>query len=52
MNQYNKMKRYCDGNDDMPDGAFFAMAEEMHGWTVDDWVWYSEEYKKHEKVTA
>lgn len=28
--------------DDLPDGAFFALAEEQEGWNTDDWVWYSE----------
>jgi hypothetical protein len=40
--KYQAMKAYSDINDDMPDGAFFAMAEEMHGWDVEDWGWYSE----------
>ncbi|MES2409183.1 MAG: hypothetical protein V4509_02670 [Patescibacteria group bacterium] len=49
--QYVEMKEYCELNDSEPDGAFFAMAEEMHGWTVDDWAWYAEykPKKKHEK---
>lgn len=36
------MKLYSDTNDDMPDGAFFALAEESYGWDVDDWIEYSE----------
>ncbi len=36
------MRDYCDENSDMPDGAFFALAEETYGWTVDDWVWLAE----------
>lgn len=36
------MRAWSWANDDMPDGAFFALAEEMEGWDVDDWVWYSE----------
>ncbi|MES2408996.1 MAG: hypothetical protein V4509_01705 [Patescibacteria group bacterium] len=51
--QYAEMKAYSESNDDEPDGAFFAMAEEMHGWTVDDWAWYAEykPNKKHENKT-
>lgn len=36
------MKSYSEMHDDMPDGAFFALAEELYGWTVDDWAWYAE----------
>jgi hypothetical protein len=36
------MAEYCWANDDMPDGAFFATAEETYGWETEDWVWYSE----------
>jgi hypothetical protein len=32
--QYLAMKSYNEIFDDMPDGAFFAMAEEMHGWDL------------------
>jgi len=40
--QYIAMKEFCVENDDMPDGAFFALAEDMHDWTIDDWIWFSE----------
>jgi hypothetical protein len=43
--QYLLMKSYSEVHDDMPDGAFFALAEEMHGWDIDDWVWFSEVQK-------
>jgi hypothetical protein len=43
IEQYQAMKDYSDLNSDMPDGAFFAMAEENDNWTTDDWVWYAEE---------
>lgn len=40
--QLEEMKTYSEVNFDMPDGAFFALAEQMNGWTVEDWVWYEE----------
>ncbi len=40
--KYLEMRQWSLNNDDTPDGAFFAMAEEMMGWDVDDWVWYAE----------
>lgn len=36
------MDQFLEENDDMPDGAFFALAEQMYGWTYDDWIWKSE----------
>lgn len=33
-----EMRAWADANDDMPDGAFFALAEELHGWDVEDWA--------------
>jgi len=42
------MKVFNDTNEDMPDGAFLGIAEEMHGWDSADWGWFSEvqEYDK------
>lgn len=39
---YLDMRSWSHSHDDLPDGAFFALAEEMEGWTVDDWISYSE----------
>lgn len=39
---YLEMKMFSEMYEDMPDGAFFALAEDMHGWDVADWAWYSE----------
>ena len=33
-----EMRAWADSMDDMPDGAFFALAEEVNGWDVEDWV--------------
>ncbi len=46
MDKYREMTEWADAHDDLPDGAFFAMAEEVMGWTVDDWVWYADEQAK------
>lgn len=40
--KYAAMREYCETFDDMPDGAFFAMAEDSYGWSIDDWAWYEE----------
>jgi len=40
--QYGKMKAFNDIHEDTPDGAFFALAEEMFEWDSDDWGWFSE----------
>jgi len=32
------MRQWSNDNDNMPDGAFFALAEEIHDWGVEDWV--------------
>lgn len=47
--KYQEMKSFTEVNDDMPDGAFFAMAQEMHGWEPEDWGWYSEVYEFDDK---
>ncbi len=39
---YVKMKKFNDDNSNMPDGAFYALAEEMYNWDVSDWAWFSE----------
>lgn len=40
--KYLEMRAWSWAHDDEPDGAFFAMAEELMGWDVEDWIWYSE----------
>lgn len=44
--QFLLMKSYRDTFDDMPDGAFFAMAEEQYWWDAGDWKWFSEQLEK------
>jgi hypothetical protein len=43
--KYEAMDAYRIAQDDLPDGAFFQMAEDVHGWTVDDWMWFSQQYE-------
>jgi hypothetical protein len=33
-----EMRAWADEHDDMPDGAFFALSEEINGWTIEDWI--------------
>ena len=40
--QYAEMKVYNDAQEDLPDGAFFALAEDMYGWESEEWGWFSE----------
>ena len=40
--QYSQMKVYNDAQEDLPNGAFFALAEQMYGWDSGDWLWFSE----------
>lgn len=42
-----KLDNFCSMNFDLPDGAFFAKAEE-EGIALEDWEWYSEQQKKGE----
>ena len=42
---FNTIKDFNDTFVDMPDGAFFALAEER-GIEVDDWAWFSEECER------
>lgn len=49
MNKLESMNTYRLEQDDLPDGAFFQLAEDMHGWTCDDWLWFSEEFEKRER---
>lgn len=39
---FNKIQTFCEIYDDLPDGAFFALAEEQ-GITIDDWSAYADE---------
>jgi hypothetical protein len=34
-----EMNLFYEMFDHLEDGAFFCLAEDMHGWTQDDWVW-------------
>lgn len=43
--KYKFIKQWNNSHDDMPDGAFFALAEE-EGIGQDDWVEFSKEQKK------
>lgn len=42
---FYEIKAFNDINVDMPDGAFFALAEEQ-GIDVDDWAWFADECKR------
>jgi len=48
MDKFEDMNAYRLAKDGLPDGAFFALAEELHGWTAEDWVWFSERYYQDE----
>lgn len=48
--EFLAMKEFNEDFDDMPDGAFFAMAEEMYGWDVYDWAWFAEKSEKYNKI--
>lgn len=41
--QFQAMKQFNADFTDMPDGAFFAMAEDTHGWDAYDWAWFADE---------
>lgn len=51
--QYREMQGFSELYDDLPDRAFFALAEEIHGWTHEDWGWYSEvqEFDKSKRTS-
>lgn len=40
--RYLAMRSYRDTFDSLPDGAFFANAEQSFGFDVEDWGWFSE----------
>jgi len=42
LRQIVDMAQYSIDYSDMPDGAFFALAEEMFGWDYEVWAWYAE----------
>ena len=52
IDQYMEMKSYTIAEDDTPDGAFFAMAEEVYGWSVEDWVWFHDIGPEMEKLLS
>jgi hypothetical protein len=33
-----EMRDWMNEHDDLPDGAFFALAEDMFDWDISDWV--------------
>ena len=43
--EYQVMKLFDQTHDDLPEGAFFALAEDMHSWDSEDWGWFSEVQK-------
>ncbi len=47
--QFEEMRSFSKSFNDEPDGAFFALAQDVHGWGVDDWAWYAEQYEKRVK---
>lgn len=46
--RYLEMKSFRDRMDDMPDGAFFALAEE-NGYDSEDWGWFAEVEELNQK---
>ena len=48
--KYEAMDAYRLEQDALPDGAFFQLAEDSHGWTVDDWAWFSREYARRKEM--
>lgn len=36
------MRQFQRDHDELGDGAFFALAEDMYGWTQDTWIWFYE----------
>ena len=47
--QFWKMRWYQSEFEDMPDGAFFAMAEDTYGIDHDDWIEFYDLEKAEEK---
>jgi hypothetical protein len=41
MSKLEDMRKFRDELDDEPDGAFFQLALDMHGWDADDWAWFA-----------
>lgn len=48
---FDKMKDFSNENDGLPDGAFFALAEEQ-GIQIEDWEWYADECQRRAKQAA
>ncbi len=40
--RFERIAKFRDTYDDLPDGAFFALAEEQ-GISVDDWAWFAKQ---------
>ena len=47
--KFEAMDAYRIEHDGLPDGTFFSLAEELHGWDADDWVWFSERFAEQIK---
>ena len=48
QSRFEEIAAFRDTYDDLPDGAFFALAEEQ-GITTDDWVWFAKKEQEVEK---
>lgn len=46
--RYERINEFRIENDDMPDGAFFALSAEQ-GISVDDWAWFADEHERRER---
>lgn len=46
--QYEEMLRFYKTHEGMPDGAFFAMAEDLEEWDTADWIWFMSKYYKEQ----
>jgi len=47
MARWSKIDFYRRHYDELPDGAFFALAEDSFGIDVDDWAWFSQVKKSN-----
>ena len=48
--KFELMNFYRCTNDSLPDGAFFALAKEIKGWTAEDWAWFADEFAKRKTL--
>lgn len=49
--RYDTINEFRIQHDDLPDGAFFAIAEEQ-GITIDDWAWFAIEHERRHPNTV